>query len=57
MAGGVSCLLCCNIWTREPSFNLKMFYNLRISKRVKYGVAFSLLSAKKMQRTVVVVYF
>ena len=49
-AGGVSCLLYCNLWTREPIFNFKMFSNLRISKRVKYGVAFSLLSAKKMQR-------
>ena len=49
-AGGVSRLLYCNIWTREPIFNLKMFFNLRISKRAKYGVAFSLLSAKKMQR-------
>ena len=47
---GVSFLLYCNLCTREPIFNLKMFPSLRISNRVKYGVAFSLLSAKKMQR-------
>ena len=43
-------LLYCNLCTREPIFNLKMFSSLRISNRVKYGVGFSLLCAKKMQR-------
>ena len=49
-AGGVSFLVYCNLCTRDPIFNLKMFSSLRISNRVKYGVAFSLLCAKKMQR-------
>ena len=43
-------LLHCNLCTRESIFNLKMFSSLRISNRVKYGVAFSLLSEKKIQR-------
>ena len=30
-AGGVSFLLYCNLCTREPIFNLKMFSSLRIS--------------------------
>ena len=41
-AGGVSFLLYCNLCTREPIFNLKLFSSLRISNRVKYSVAFSL---------------
>ena len=49
-SGGVSFLLYRNLCTSEPIFNLKMFSSLRIPNRVKYGVAFSLLSAKKMQR-------
>ena len=34
IAGGVF-LLYCNLCTREPIFNLKMFSSLRISNRVK----------------------
>ena len=49
-AGGVSFLLYCNLCTKEPIFNLKMFSILTIFNRVKYGVAFSLIYAKKMQR-------
>ena len=50
MQGGVSFLLYCNLCTREPISSLKMFSSLRICNRVKYGVAFSLLSAKKIQQ-------
>ena len=52
--GGVSFLLYCNLCTREPIFNLKMFSSLRISNRIKYGINRNRLIVSPLNRDVVV---